>query len=82
MEYLDQFTKSWNTVEGIDRVRHCLVPLDGNRIMAIRGFETRLRPFLENIFLKKFLEKKNIFSRNSRKKIRKSKLVFFILLVF
>jgi hypothetical protein len=39
----------------------------------------RLRPFLENIFLVKFLEKNNFlekFSRNSRKK-SKFKLVFF-----
>jgi hypothetical protein len=35
------------------------------------GVDTRLRPFLENIFLKKFLEKNYFlekFTRNSRKK--------------
>jgi hypothetical protein len=44
----------------------------------------RLRPFLENNFLKK-LKKKKKFSRNSREiqeKKSKFKLVFFILLVF
>jgi hypothetical protein len=50
-------------------------------VIMYRVFRTlhdmfRLRPFLENIFLEKFLEKINFlekFSRNSRKKNRNSK---------
>jgi hypothetical protein len=64
------------------------------KLAAVYRIRARLRPFLKKKNLKKFLEKKILekfleknnflekFSRNSREKKSKFKLVFFILLVF
>ena len=38
IEYLDQFKKTWNIVEGIEGVRHCIVALDQGKLILIGGF--------------------------------------------
>jgi hypothetical protein len=70
MEYLDQFTKSWNTVDGINRVRHCLVPLDGNRILAIGGFETGTKVELYDPMLEEWIELPDINAYSDRLKLK------------
>jgi hypothetical protein len=63
----------------IDNFKQTVIDTFGWRLYPAR-VGTRLRPFLENIFLEKFLEKYNFlekFSRNSRRKKSKFKLVFF-----
>ena len=38
IEYLDQFKKTWNIVDGIEGVGHCIVALEHGKLILIGGY--------------------------------------------